>query len=84
MSTSSDKPGESPTPTEKSPVILLLGDLGDTTWRMFIPTVGLAFAGFYLDEIWDTKPWLMLTGAVLGAVLAGLLIRKQLRKVNQR
>lgn len=84
MSTSSDKPGDSQAPTEKSPVILLLSDLGDTTWRMFVPTVGLAFAGFYLDGVWGTKPWLMLTGATLGAVLAGLLIRKQLRKVNQR
>lgn len=84
MGTSSEKPGESPTPPEKSTVILLLGDIGDTTWRMFIPTIGCAMVGVYFDRQWNSAPWCMLVGAVLGAAVAGYLIKQQLQRINQR
>lgn len=82
MSTSSDKSGDEPTPPpEKSPVILLLGDLGDTTWRMFVPTVGLLLAGVYVDGQLGSKPWGLVAGIVLGACITGFLIKQQLQKV---
>lgn len=84
MGTSPNDKGESPTPPEKSTVILLLSDIGDTTWRMFVPTVGLALIGVYLDGQWNTAPWMMLIGASLGAVIAGILIKKQLQRVNTK
>lgn len=84
MSTSSDNSGDSPTPPEKSTVILLISDIGDVTWRMFVPTVGLALVGVYFDRQFDTAPWIMLVGASIGAVISGMLIKKQLQRVNKR
>lgn len=53
-------------------------DMADTTWRMFIPSVGLLMLGRMLDNHYATKPWLMLVGIVLGSVVAGLLVKRQL------
>lgn len=84
MSTSPNDKGESPVPPERSTVILLLGDIGDTTWRMFVPTIGLTLAGLYIDEQVHSKPWFMVGGIILGAVCAGYLVKRQLQKVNKR
>jgi F0F1-type ATP synthase assembly protein I len=51
--------------------------MADTTWRMFVPTIGLLMVGRKLDTSLQTKPWCMLTGAALGGVIAWLLIKKQ-------
>ncbi len=58
----------------------LLVDLGDTTWRLFVPTVCMIMVGRYGDVRLGTKPWLMLLGATIGSVLAGLLIRQQIAR----
>ena len=73
---------DKPTPPDKTTVILLLGTIGDTTWRMFVPTIGLTFAGVYADKSFGTKPWLTTGGIILGTVIAGLLVKRQLQKVN--
>lgn len=64
----------------KSPVILLLGAFGDTTWRMFVPTVGFMTAGFYADKEFSSFPWLFIAGLVIGSIIAGYLIKQQLSK----
>jgi len=63
-----------------SPVAFMLGTIGDTTWRMFVPTVGLMSAGYFTDRALGTKPWLFISGVVLGFIIAGLLVRNQFRK----
>ena len=83
MSTSPNHSDENQTPPEKSTVILLLGDIGDTTWRMFVPTVGLTVLGLLADREFNTTPWLMVTGIIVGSLLAGLLVRRQLKKVKE-
>lgn len=50
---------------------------------MFVPTIGLALLGYWLDKQWHTAPWAMLLGLIIGSVLAGLLVRRQLKKVNE-
>lgn len=70
------------TPPDKSTVILLLGTIGDTTWRMFVPTIGLTVAGVYADKMFGTKPWLTVAGIGLGTLIAGLLVKRQLHEVN--
>lgn len=58
-----------------APVLL---DMADTTWRMFVPTIGLLLLGRHYDVKFGTKPWLMLAGVAVGALIAALLIRRQM------
>lgn len=60
--------------------IRLIVDMADTTWRMFVPIVGLLLAGRYVDTMTGTKPLLMLLGAVIGTGIAALLIKSQLKR----
>jgi hypothetical protein len=39
MKSSPEQSDDSPTPPEKSTVILLLKDIGNVTWRMFAPVI---------------------------------------------
>lgn len=80
MSTSPSHRDEKLTPPDKSTVVLLIGTIGDTTWRMFVPIIGLLLLGDWLDKTFNTKPVMIITGVVLGSVIAGLLVRNQLRK----
>jgi len=71
------------TPPDRSTVILLLGTMADTTWRMFVPILALLFIGLLLDKQLHTTPWIMTGGLVLGTALAYLLVRQQLKKVRK-
>ncbi|MFZ1249692.1 MAG: AtpZ/AtpI family protein [Candidatus Saccharimonadales bacterium] len=55
-------------------------DMADTSWRLFIPTVGLLLFGRHLDVTHGTKPWLMLLGVTIGAIIAAFLIKRQLQR----
>ncbi len=70
-------------PSSNSPTSSVLLSLADTTWRMFIPTIGLLLLGRYFDNRFDTKPWLMFLGIIIGSALAWILVRKQLRDIAQ-
>jgi len=83
MSASPSDEDKQQTPPTNSSVILLLSTIGDTTWRMFGPTILLTIVGIYGDNMLDTTPWLTVAGVLLGAVGAGLLVRNQLIKVNK-
>lgn len=80
MSVSEDSPQHTAEPPSQSTVMLLLGTIGDTTWRMFVPIISLLLLGDWLDRQWDMRPWLALTGALVGSIIAGLLIKQQLKK----
>ena len=62
--------------------LVLVLTLADTTWRLIVPTLAFALIGLKLDLSVHTAPWLTLGGTALGFVLAGLLIRNQLRKLS--
>ena len=67
-------------PSEVDTAQILLGTIGDTTWRMFVPTVGLLLVGNVLDNQWHTKPWLLLAGVAIGGCISALLVKQQLAK----
>jgi len=76
-----DSPTTTPgshTARSKSVALPVLLDMADTTWRMFVPTIGLLLVGRHYDVKFGTKPWLMLAGVAVGALIAALLIRRQL------
>ena len=81
MSASPNKNSDDkPTPPDRSTVVLLLGVAGDTTWRMFIPIIGLAVVGVWTDRTFGTKPIMTIIGIVTGIIIAAYLVRLQFKK----
>lgn len=62
----------------------ILATIGDTTWRMFVPTIGFTLLGVWLDGSFDTKPWLMFGGIIIGFLGAFLLVKKQIDGLKTR
>lgn len=83
MGTSQNDDKKKPVPPDRSTVVLLLSDIADTSWRMFVPTVGLTVLGLLADRWLHTTPWIMSAGIVLGALIAYLLVRRQIKKVKK-
>jgi hypothetical protein len=83
MSTSPNKGDGNSVPPDSSTVILLLLTIADTTWRLFIPSIGFTVAGLLLDKQFGTTPWIMIAGIILGIIVAILLVRAQLKKVEK-
>ncbi len=77
-----DTPSGTPRPPERTTVVLLLATMLDTTWRMFVPTLGLTALGLWADTSWGTGPLWSLVGVTIGIVIAALLIRQQFRNVK--
>jgi hypothetical protein len=83
MSRSQNQRGTTPTPPDHTTVVLLLGTIADTTWRMFVPIIGLTILGVFGDNTYHTKPWLTMSGIVLGVAIASLLVIRQIKKVKR-
>lgn len=85
MRAPNDTPSGTPNePPKQSTVLLLLGTIADTTWRMFVPIVGLLLLGVWIDKTYDTLPWAMIVLLIIGILIAGELIRRQLNIVNKK
>ena len=70
--------------TEVDTARVLLGTIGDTTWRMFVPSIGFTLLGVWGDTIFATKPWLMICGVVFGFVMAGVLVKRQIDSTKRQ
>ncbi len=80
--TSNGAPSEPP--NNNSTVLLLLGTIADTTWRMFVPIVGLMLLGLWVDKSHGTLPWATIGLTILGIAIAAELIRRQLMNVKKK
>lgn len=65
-----------------APMLIFLTAL-DTTWRAFVPTLGGTFLGIWLDHLFNIAPFATITCLLLGTVLSGVLIVKQLKDVRK-
>ena len=83
MSTSSDKHDTPVPPPDRSPVVLLLGTIADTTWRMFVPTLGGVSLGLWIDHMTDTAPWFGIGGLTIGVAITVVLMKKQFQKLKE-
>lgn len=84
MSTSPNDRDEHPVPPKSSSTVILMAlTIADTTWRMFVPSVGLTIGGLLLDKQFQTTPWLMIAGIIVGTAIAILLVRAQMKKVDK-
>lgn len=72
-----------PRPPKPSTVVLLLGTIADTTWRMFVPIVGLLLLGLWIDTTFATLPWAVIVLTIIGIVISAELIRRQLTNVKK-
>jgi len=65
-------------------VLVLFGTIADTTWRMFVPVIGLMLLGGTADQQFATKPLFALVGVILGSIIAGWLVIKQLHTIKTK
>jgi hypothetical protein len=84
MGTSPNNRDDKGVPPKSSTVILLLLTMGDTTWRMFVPIIGLMGLGLWIDQQFHTKPWIMIIGMAAGVYLAAMLVKRQFKRVNNK
>jgi F0F1-type ATP synthase assembly protein I len=63
--------------------MLLLATALDTTWRAFLPTIGGTFLGIGIDHWLNIAPIATVVCIILGAVVAALLVMKQIRDVRK-
>ncbi len=56
--------------------------IADTTWRMFVPSVGFTLLGVWADSQMGTKPWLMVAGIIVGAASVYLLVSRQIGRLK--
>lgn len=62
------------------PAILLFVTIMDTTWRMFIPTIGCTFIGIFFDHLFNTKPLFTISMITVGGISSLFLIKLQIKK----
>jgi len=65
------------------PMILVVTAL-DTTWRMFLPTIGGTFAGIGLDKWLNIAPLATIVCIILGFTLSVVLITRQLMTIRRK
>jgi hypothetical protein len=63
---------------------VIFATIGDTTWRMFVPTVGFTLLGVWLDGVFGLKPWLMFGGIVIGFLGAYALVAHQMGMIKRK
>jgi len=63
-------------------VSMVWATFGDTTWRLFVPSVGGCILGVWADNSWGTTPLMIIIGTALGISCAIWLVVLQYRKVK--
>lgn len=79
----SDEQGKPPEQPEKSAAIILFTIAADTTWRMFVPTLGGTLLGLWIDSMNNTEPWFGIGGLAIGIVITAFLIRQQYKQSSE-
>lgn len=79
-----DKPQDSaPVPSSSKIFTIMLATIADTTWRLFLPSVGGTALGVWGDNSFNTKPWLTITGVTLGSILSVVLVYMQIKQIQK-
>jgi F0F1-type ATP synthase assembly protein I len=81
---SDDKPKPSDKSADKSTALILFSTAADTTWRMFVPTLGGTLIGLWLDGQYKTEPWCGIGGLAIGIVITALLVKQQYKKASDQ
>lgn len=65
-------------------MMILARTMIGTMWRMFLPTIGLALLGLWLDNVSGMKMRWLLAGIVSGAIISVVLVALQIAKIKQQ
>lgn len=63
--------------------IIMLGTVADTTWRLFIPSIGGTLLGLWADKSMETTPLCTIIGITVGSLVAFWLVYIQIKKSNK-
>lgn len=78
---SEDKQKPSRLKSKQPTAFILLSTAADTTWRMFVPTLGGTLLGLWLDDENNTEPLYGIIGLFIGIIITAFLIRQQYKQV---
>ena len=56
---------------------------GEFGYLIAVPIVAFAFLGKWLDDRFETKPWLLILGFVLAALLSGAAVYRRAREIGR-
>ena len=70
--------------TDVDATAIMMQTIIGTTWRMFVPSIGLMLVGLWADLVLHTKPWLIFVGIIVGLATSAGLIYQQVRFIKQR
>ena len=65
-------------------MMILARTMIGTTWRMFLPTIGLTLLGLWLDNVSGMKMRWLLAGIISGAIISVILVALQIAKIKQQ
>jgi F0F1-type ATP synthase assembly protein I len=77
MTNSNDKESKDSSSRSKR---FVAGIIFDTSWRMFVPIIGLAVLGVIIDNEMVTKPFATIAGIIIGVTVSAVLVARQIRK----
>lgn len=66
----------------RSAAILLITTIADTTWRVFVPTVGGILIGVWLNQVFNVGLAWSIILFVIGSLISVVLVKMQLKRVN--
>lgn len=70
--------------TDVDATAIMMQTIIGTTWRMFVPSIGLMLVGLWADLMLHTKPWLMFVGIIVGLAASAGLIYQQIRFIKKQ
>ncbi len=69
---------------KKSAEWVVYSTIADTTWRMFVPVLGGALIGYFIDKTTGSLPIGVITGTFIGVGLAVILVAMQYKQTTSR
>jgi F0F1-type ATP synthase assembly protein I len=84
MKQAADKTTHSPDVKTQSALGAFGMDFLDTAWRIAIPVILFTVVGIVADRSFNTAPWITFPSVIIGFVVSGLLVKRQLKVLEAR
>jgi Na+/glutamate symporter len=81
---SEDKRKPSDMKSEQPTAFILFSTAADTTWRMFVPTLGGTLIGLWMDDQNGSEPLYGFMGLSVGIIVTALLVHQQYKRINEK